>query len=181
MISLVKPLPVTAGGAQWPVLFTFRAWWELSRLYGGMEAALEAGSRIDQAMAGRFFWAGLLHDSPDLTIETVTGMLDESDLAELDQLPLDLVEAVRVSSPERQGDGEGGGDPWDWDQARAVWATEWGQHPDDFWRLTFRDFASYSDGRSKLYKAAQKDASNDKEPVDVEDPRDLIRNQRLRR
>lgn len=152
----VRPTPVTIGGCQWPVLFTFQAWWELQRRYGSIQAVLQAGSKGGQTMAAAFLWAGLLHSDPSVTEEDIRDLLNEATVVELMQLPKDLMAALLRSLPDRSEKTlDGGGEPWDWDVAKAVWATEWSQDPDRFWQSTFREFHSLSNGRAKLYESAR--------------------------
>jgi hypothetical protein len=147
----VSTTPVTVAGATWPVLFTFRGWYPLVQHFGSVADALEALASSDEEAVGRFFWAGLLHDMPDLTLEEATAVLNTARLAELLALPAALAAAIRVAAPTGSGSG---GDEWDFKVAEAAWM-EWGQDAGKFWDLTFREFSDKCDGRAKLYERAK--------------------------
>lgn len=129
--------------------------WLESGLQGTQQAQRDlAAGQIDTLAV--FLWAGLLHYAPDLTPEQTLALLDEATPAELALLPLHVQGALAASFPDKPEEEQGGGKPWDWAMAIAVWVTEWGRSEAEFWATTFRTFAMMSDGRARLYESAKK-------------------------
>lgn len=174
-VAMVKPIWVTIGGARWPVLFNLWSIWQLEELFSpegdplksGLRGFIEAQKRLsvwDVDVLTAFLWAGLLHESPGLTVEDARDLLDQASPQELVRLPSALQEALAraiISEP-----AEGGGEPWSWEVAIAVWVKEWGRSEAEFWQATFRTIRTISDGLAKLYRSTRQSGSTTQAPAD---------------
>lgn len=172
--AMVKPVLATIGGAKWPLLFNLGSIWRLEELFSpdgnplqsGIRGFIEAQKRLsvwDLEVLIAFFWAGLLHESPELTLDDARDLLDQASPDELVRLPAAILEALGRAIGTGSAEGYGG-EPWSWDVALAVWIKEWGRSEEEFWQATFSTIRTISDGLAKLYKSISKGTGPDAPP-----------------
>ncbi|MBY6278407.1 hypothetical protein [Symbiobacterium thermophilum] len=175
-----EPSTVRFAGATWSLIFDFWAIRKLGQRYAPeatnldwlKELMAKVAAGDIEAICG-CLWAGMLRENPALTFEDVLALLDEASFADLVALPEQILTAMRDAYG-AAGQAEEQGEPWDWEVALATWVKEWGRSEEEFWRATFRTFASISNGLAKLYKSTTKTGAGVQAPAEGYNLLDLL-------